>query len=122
MSLISVDTKSTASVGGLIHITGTGFNAIEGAEAAAGATGCSSLQNSCSPLRGTCVEIEDPPASNNYRPAEVVAVTPTHLVVKSPIICDKKRKVRITRPTTIPELPASVASLDINGGTFFCRN
>lgn len=66
-----------AAAGELVRIYGTGFDAITGAGA-----DCASVAaaNGCPPLRGNCVMID-------RQPAEVVAATPTMLIVRAPFTC-----------------------------------
>jgi hypothetical protein len=66
-----------AAAGDLVHIYGSGFDAIDGV-----GTSCTNLEsvNSCHPMRGNCVQI-------GRTPAQVVAVTPTMLVVRAPFTC-----------------------------------
>jgi hypothetical protein len=91
-----------ARVGELVHIVGSGFNAIEGYasnDGAGGATSCAELAagNTCGDVpRGTCVEFERLDGGWN-RATTVLAVTPTHLVVESPIDCGVPRRIRVRR-------------------------
>jgi len=74
---ISAIVPPIAAAGELVRVYGNGFDAIEGAGAA-----CERIAaaNTCRPLRGNCVFI-------GRAPAEVVAVTPTMLVVRAPFTC-----------------------------------
>ena len=118
-TLVNVFPKAARS-GEIVHIVGTGFNAIEGYGGnAGGATSCAALAvgNTCGTIpRGTCVEFEGLDGGWNAATA-ILAVTPTHLVVKSPIDCGAPRRVRVRRKLA-----------DGRGGTFtsstafFCRN
>jgi hypothetical protein len=76
---------SFAAAGDFVRIYGSGFDAIEGA-----GTSCASIPaaNTCRPLRGNCVLID-------RQPAEVVAVTPTMLVVRAPFTCVEPVSVRM---------------------------
>ncbi len=66
-----------AAAGELVRIYGSGFDAITGASTdCAGVT----LANGCPPRRGNCVLID-------RQPAEVVAATPTMLVIRAPFTC-----------------------------------
>jgi CSLREA domain-containing protein len=81
--------------GGLVRISGHGFDAISGHAAAS--RDCTALLegNRCDPLQGTCVEFF---AGGGWVPAEdVLAVTPTHLVVRSPLTCTVPTLVRVRR-------------------------
>jgi len=111
-----------ARAGAIVHVVGHGFNAIEGYDdndGPGGATSCAALAagNSCAPVpRGTCVEFERP--DGGWSPATaILAVTPTHLVVESPIDCAAPTRVRVRRKLA-----------DGRNGTFtsqtalFCRN
>ncbi len=66
-----------AAAGDLVRIYGEGFDAIGGS-----GQGCAGIAaaNTCRPVRGNCVMIE-------RSPAEVVAATPTMLVVRAPFTC-----------------------------------
>ncbi len=68
---------SFAAAGTLVRLYGSGFDAIEGAGAS-----CVDLPaaNSCSPLSGNCVLVD-------RTAADVVAVTPTMLVIRMPFTC-----------------------------------
>jgi hypothetical protein len=66
-----------AAAGDMVRIFGSGFDAIEGS-----ADSCAAVAdvNTCHPLRGNCVLID-------RQPAEVIAVTPTMVVVRAPFTC-----------------------------------
>lgn len=74
---ITAIVPSFATAGELVRIYGSGFDAIEGA-----GSDCEDVAaaNGCRPVRGNCVFID-------RQPAEVVAVTPTMLVVRAPFTC-----------------------------------
>ena len=98
-AVVDVLPKS-ARLGGIVHVIGTGFNAIDGIgglDASGDAKRCTTLAagNTCGPIpRGTCVEFER--ADGAWSPASaVLAVTPTHLVVESPIDCAAPRRIRV---------------------------
>lgn len=106
LSILAVSPTKVTRRGAVVTITGTGFNAIDGYAPRAptpgtGATDCESLAdgNKCASqggLRGVCVEFQDD--NNAWIPADdVIAVTPTTIVVKSSIACSKGRSVRVTR-------------------------
>lgn len=81
--------------GGIVHIDGQGFDAISGH--AGGRRSCAALAdgNGCEPLRGTCVEIL---ADDEWLPAaDVLGVTPTHLVIRSPVTCTGPALLRVRR-------------------------
>lgn len=88
--------------GDVVHVVGTGFNAIEGYgsnDGAGGATTCAGLAagNTCGPIpRGTCVEFEQPDGEW-IAASSVLAVTPTRLVVRSPIDCSAPTRIRVRR-------------------------
>jgi hypothetical protein len=89
VAITSVYPTKVAKTGTPVHITGSGFNAIDGV-------------NSCFPLQGTCVEFGVQTTTggiSRWFPAEVLAVTPTELVVKSSIACPSYRAaaVRVKR-------------------------
>lgn len=69
---------SRGGAGELVRIFGSGFDAV----GAYGAGGCESpaAANGCDPVRGNCVTIDG-------EAAEVVAATPTMLVVRRPFTC-----------------------------------
>lgn len=103
-----------AATGAIVHITGTGFNAIEGYTTAPLATDCATLKqgNTCNPVKGTCVEFLDP-ATQQWTPAtDILAITPTHLVVTSPIACSAPTKVRVRRRVASirPSPPAAISA------------
>ncbi len=106
--------KKVANVGDVVHITGSGFNAIEGYNAyqpgtngcpAGGgvcpaATDCAALEvgNTCTPsVKGTCVEFFDLATQQWVAALDILAVTPTELVVTSPIACSAPTRVHIKR-------------------------
>ena len=74
---ITAIAPSFAAAGELVRLYGSRFDAIEGAGSDCGAVAAA---NGCRPVRGNCVFID-------RRPAEVVAVTPTMLVVRAPFTC-----------------------------------
>jgi hypothetical protein len=86
-----------SEAGAIVHITGTGFDAISGhIGQSSGNCGALKQTNKCSPLQGTCVQflVDGVPVGGDV---DVLAVTPTHLVVKSPIACSKPVKIRVKR-------------------------
>jgi hypothetical protein len=74
---ISAIAPAYAAAGELVRVYGSGFDAVDGAGAS-----CESIAaaNTCRPLRGNCVFID-------RMPTEVIAVTPTMLVVRAPFTC-----------------------------------
>lgn len=123
--------SKVAKVGDVVHITGSGFNAIEGYNAyqpgtngcpAGGgvcpaATDCATLDvgNTCTPyVKGTCVEFWDTVAQTWKAADDILGVTPTELVVTSPIACSAQTHVRVRRlnelgnPVTSNEVPFCV--------------
>ena len=119
--VVGVFPKATRS-GGVVHIVGSGFNAIEGYadnDGAGGATTCAELAagNTCGKLpRGTCVEFERP--DGGWSPATaILAVTPTHLVVQSPIDCGAPAKIRVRR-----KLANGRNATFTSKSAIFCRN
>jgi hypothetical protein len=66
-----------AAAGELVRIYGSGFDAIEGAGSDCGDIAAA---NTCRPVRGNCVFVD-------RQAAEVVAVTPTMLVIRAPFTC-----------------------------------
>jgi len=103
-SIESASPKKVTQRGAIVTIVGTNFNAVDGYQSrtptpgVAGATDCESLAdgNKCSPLQGVCVEFKDD--SGPWIPADdVLAVTPTTIVVKSSIACSKATSIRVSR-------------------------
>jgi hypothetical protein len=80
---------------GLVHIAGRGFDAISGH--AGTRRDCTALRrgNGCHPLQGTCVEFLV--KGRWVGAADVLAVTPTHLVVRSPLTCSAPTLLRVRR-------------------------
>lgn len=130
-----ISPKAVSRVNAVVHITGSGFNAIEGYTnpgGPGGATSCTTLTagNTCSPtVRGTCVEFFDH-ATNSWLPASgILGVTPTHLVVESPLACTRPTTVRVKRananvPPTPVVAPAGAAGSGppLPGTYNFCLN
>jgi cysteine-rich repeat protein len=95
---IAAVTPSKVMQGGLVWITGSGFDAVSG-QLGAGAGDCHALQtgNSCNPLRGTCVEFF---VDGTWTEAlDVLAVTPTAVAVRSPATCAVPAMVRVKHST-----------------------
>ena len=94
--------------GEIVRIFGTNFNAVESHTSGGTCTGISSL-NTCSPVAGNCVQF------GNMSATDIIAVTPTMIAVRSPVLCHKP--INIT-----------VSKLNAAGGTVtsapfqFCRN
>jgi hypothetical protein len=80
-------TPAYAAAGDLVRIYGTGFDAVGGNSRQ---TSCESIaeQNGCPPRTGNCVFFDG-------EPAEVIAVTPTMLVVRAPFTCAAPVQVAI---------------------------
>lgn len=121
---------SKVTRGGIIRITGTGFNAIGGLATAPDTPGlpvnddCTvdvNAGNGCSTLTGTCVEFND---GSGWRPAEqVLSVTPRQIVVRSPISCARPVEVRVKRKTLSGgEITAPQSSDPVSVRFNFCRN
>lgn len=66
-----------AAAGELVRIYGSGFDAIDGAGSDCGGV---VTANTCRPVRGNCVFVD-------RQPADVIAVTPTMLVIRAPFTC-----------------------------------
>jgi hypothetical protein len=112
---VEIDDVSPARIvqNGLVRISGRGFDAISG-HAAAAERDCSLLaaSNSCEPLEGTCVEFQ---SGDGWLPAaDVLAVTPTHLVVRAPLTC--------TVPTTVRVRRSVLGGGEVSAEAPFCRN
>jgi hypothetical protein len=81
--------------GGFVHITGAGFDAISGyADAGRDCMGLKNW-NTCTPLRGTCVEFLL--GAQWVEAQDILAVTPTHLVVRAPVTCTSPVLIRVRR-------------------------
>lgn len=113
---------SAARAGAVVHVLGSGFNAIDGYgrnDGPGGAATCSTLAagNVCATTpRGTCVEFER--SDGGWSPATaILAVTPTHLVVESPIDCAAPGRVRVRRKLADGRSATFTSSTPI-----FCRN
>ena len=95
---IAIDSVAPARVveGGIVHISGRGFDAVSGH---AGSRDCAALMkgNGCDPMRGTCVEFLGD--GHWTQAADVLAVTPTHLVVRAPLTCTVPTLLRVRRRT-----------------------
>jgi hypothetical protein len=90
-----------ALAGGIVTITGTGFNAIDGHAGYTGAD-CRALKgsstNHCTPqVQGTCVEFLNPVTNKWVEAMDILGVTPTSIVVKSPIDCSGPAKIHVRR-------------------------
>jgi hypothetical protein len=88
---------SIVTEGTLVALSGSGFDAVSGV---AGLTkdDCGKLAttNTCSPLHGTCVEFM---VDGTWTPAaDVLGVTPTFVMVRSPLTCTAPTQVRVRRP------------------------
>jgi hypothetical protein len=86
-----------SEAGAIVHVAGTGFDAVSG-HTGQSSGNCEALKqtNTCTPtLQGTCVEFGVDDVFTEA--SDVLAVTPTHLVVTSPFPCAKGAKVRVTR-------------------------
>ena len=83
--------------GELVHISGHGFNAIDGYPAGGNCTDSIALNNSCSPIVGTCVQYEAAPGQ--WIDLPVQAVTPNHIVVQAPAttLCVAPLTLRVQR-------------------------
>jgi len=95
IALTSADPTSTVQ-GRLVGLTGTGFDAITGVAGLTSAD-CAKLAttNTCSPLNGTCVEFLIDGVWTEA--ADVLGVTPTFIMVRSPLTCTAPIKVRVRR-------------------------
>jgi len=91
---IEIDSTSPtyASRGELVRIYGRRFDAIEG-NAPGGDCDTISEANSCRPPRGNCVLV-------GREPAEVVAVTPTMLVIRAPFTCFEPTTITVRNGRT----------------------
>jgi CSLREA domain-containing protein len=108
-------TPSKAVQGQIVRIEGKGFNAIGGHNAS---YDCHMLtDNNCNGPNGTCVEFESGPGQ--WERATILGVTPTHIVVRSPITCAKPTRVRVRRKRLGGE---EVKFEPLPDQTNFCRN
>jgi CSLREA domain-containing protein len=85
-----------AVTGGVVRVYGAGFDAVSGHSG--GVNGdCRDLAsgNTCQPLQGTCVEFLH--EGQWLETADVLAVTPTMVAVRSPIFCSEQTQVRVRR-------------------------
>jgi hypothetical protein len=89
---IEAITPTFAAGGELIRLYGRGFDAIEG-NAPAGDCATIAEANTCRPVRGNCVVV-------GGQPADVVAVTPTMLVVRAPATCLEPTTVTVRNRRT----------------------
>jgi hypothetical protein len=91
---IEIDSTSPkfATRGELVRIYGRRFDAIEG-NAPTGDCDTISEANSCRPLKGNCVLV-------GGQPAEVVAVTPTMLVIRAPFTCFEPTTITVRNGRT----------------------
>jgi hypothetical protein len=103
-------TPRHASAGELVRIYGSGFDALSGNDVAGDCTAIAAA-NRCPPRRGNCVFV-------GGQPAQVVAVTPTMLVVRAPFTCVEPVQVAVrtrwTRgfariPFCLPDAPDEAA-------------
>jgi hypothetical protein len=122
LSITSVYPSKVANVGDVVRITGTGFNAIDGTFFLPPPTQtpvCNSLKsgNSCNPqVNGICVEFRD--ASDNLIASEpeILGITPTQIVLKSPVACSVAIKIRVTQLDAVDPTGKKSAVAD------FCKN
>lgn len=87
-----------AAAGDLVHITGSGFNAVDGYPAGGNCTATIQQNNTCNgAVVGTCVQYETSPGVWENVPVE--SVTPTAIVVRLPadINCSQPANVRVQR-------------------------
>jgi hypothetical protein len=105
--------------GGVVHVFGTGFNAIDGHPSGGNCVSTPGDYNQCgtpgSGLKGTCVEVLDYDGIT-WKPARVKAVTPTHVVIESPIACLAPTSMRVRR------LSPTQSGGQVTSSTYtFCR-
>jgi hypothetical protein len=86
-----------AASGDWVHISGSGFNAIDGYPQGGNCTTTIQQNNTCSPMVGNCVQYEASPGV--WVDLSVQSVTPTELVVQIPagFTCAQPVTVRIQR-------------------------
>ena len=102
-------TPSFAVQGDLVRLYGTGFDAIDGNGPGADCDTIATL-NTCRPVHGNCVLID-------RQPADVVAVTPTMLVVKAPFTCVSPVTLAVKTRTSIGFGRASFCILPVDPAT-----
>jgi hypothetical protein len=101
--------------GDLVHIAGSGFNAIDGYPARGNCTSTVSQHNKCgSQILGTCVQYEASPG--NWSNLAVQAVTPTEIVVLIPsaLKCAQPVRIRVQR--------ADYTGASVSATGLFCTN
>jgi hypothetical protein len=86
-----------AMAGALLHLTGSGFNAIDGYPAGGNCTTTIQENNTCNPLVGNCVQVEIAPSV--WVDLTVVSVTPTEIVAQLPanVSCAQPMSLRLQR-------------------------
>jgi hypothetical protein len=106
---------SKGRAGDLVHITGSGFNAIDGYPARGNCASTISRRNTCgSRILGTCVQYEASPGK--WRKLPVKAVTPTEIVVGIP------SALECARPVTIRVRRADYTGASVSATALFCTN
>lgn len=87
-----------AQAGDLVHITGSGFNAVDGYPPGGDCVVAVQQTNTCSsPIVGTCVQYEAAPGV--WAALQVQSVTPTHIVAQLPatFTCSQPVTIRVQR-------------------------
>jgi hypothetical protein len=105
-------TPAKAKAGDLVHITGHGFNAIDGYPAGGNCTTTVQRSNSCNPIAGTCVQYEASPGE--WIDVPVHAVTPREIAVQMPVTCAQPVAVRVLRRDDTGAI--------VSGSKTFCTN
>jgi hypothetical protein len=105
-------TPEKAKAGDLVHITGHGFNAIDGYPAGGNCTTTVQRANSCNPIAGTCVQYEASPGQ--WVDLPVHAVTPREVTVQIPVTCAQPVAVRVMRRDDTGAI--------VSGSKTFCTN
>jgi CSLREA domain-containing protein len=117
--VITAVTPTKAATGDVVRISGSLFDAISGQTGGA-AGDCRDLAggNTCHPLSGTCVEFQ---VDGEWVEAlDVIAVTPTSITARSPLMCSGPSAVRVRRRklSTQGQLTPQV----ISNNAPFCHN
>lgn len=105
---------SKAVGGDLVHISGSGFNAIDSYPQGGNCTTTIEQNNTCSPLVGNCVQYEASPGV--WVDLSVRSVTPTELVVQMPLAfaCVGPVAIRVRR--------LDYTGAVVSGDATFCTN
>jgi hypothetical protein len=103
-----------AAAGALIHISGSGFDAIDAYPAGGNCELAVQQNNRCNPLTGNCVEVEVAPGS--WASLAVIGVTPTQIMAQLPstVSCVQPMTLRVRRRDHTDNV--------VSATTTFCTN